>query len=71
MVTHNIEEAVLMADRIVVMNKEPGRVIADLKIDLPHPRHYTIKTAPEFSAYKARLTEEIRAESIKTVAMGV
>ena len=43
----------------------------DVRIDLPHPRHYTIKTTPEFSAYKARLTEEIRAESIKTVAMGV
>ena len=32
MVTHNIEEAVLMADRIIVMNKEPGRVVADLKV---------------------------------------
>lgn len=38
MVTHNIEEAVFMADRIVVMDKEPGRVVADLPIDMPHPR---------------------------------
>jgi NitT/TauT family transport system ATP-binding protein len=38
MVSHNIEEAVFMADRIVVMDKEPGRVVAELKIDLPHPR---------------------------------
>lgn len=38
MVTHNIEEAVLMADRIVVMDKEPGRVVADLSVDLPYPR---------------------------------
>jgi NitT/TauT family transport system ATP-binding protein len=38
MVTHNIEEAVFMADRIVVMDKDPGRVILDLKVDLPHPR---------------------------------
>lgn len=38
MVTHNIEEAVFMADRIVVMEKGPGRIVADLKIDLPHPR---------------------------------
>jgi NitT/TauT family transport system ATP-binding protein len=38
MVSHNIEEAVFMADRIVVMDKEPGRIIAELKIDLPHPR---------------------------------
>lgn len=38
MVTHNIEEAVFMADRIVAMDKEPGRIIAELKIPLPHPR---------------------------------
>jgi NitT/TauT family transport system ATP-binding protein len=47
MVSHNIEEAVLMADRIVVMDKEPGRIIAELKIDLPHPRQ---RKSPEFQA---------------------
>lgn len=38
MATHNIEEAVFMSDRIVVMEKDPGRVIMNLKVDLPHPR---------------------------------
>ncbi|NPV75132.1 MAG: ATP-binding cassette domain-containing protein [Anaerolineae bacterium] len=38
MVSHNIEEAVFLADRIIVMDKEPGRIIAEHKIDLPHPR---------------------------------
>lgn len=38
MVTHNIEEALFMADRVIVMDKQPGRVIADRTIDLPHPR---------------------------------
>ncbi len=38
MATHNIEEAVFMADRIVVMDKDPGRVIMNLKVDLPQPR---------------------------------
>jgi len=38
MVTHNIDEAVLLADRIVIMAKEPGRVVAELQVQLPHPR---------------------------------
>jgi NitT/TauT family transport system ATP-binding protein len=38
MVTHNIEEAIFMADRIVVMDKDPGRVVTELKVALSHPR---------------------------------
>ena len=38
MVTHNIEEAISMADRIIVMDKAPGRVVAELKVPLEHPR---------------------------------
>jgi NitT/TauT family transport system ATP-binding protein len=40
MVTHNIEEAVFMADRIVVMEKDPGHVVAELNVTLHHPRHH-------------------------------
>ncbi len=47
MVTHNIEEAIALADRIVVMGKDPGHVVADLTVDLPHPRH---RKSPEFIA---------------------
>lgn len=47
MVTHNIEEAVFMADRIVVMEKDPGRVVADVIVDLPHPRQHK---SPKFAA---------------------
>jgi NitT/TauT family transport system ATP-binding protein len=38
MVTHNIEEAVLMADRIIMMDKDPGRIVAEMAIGLHHPR---------------------------------
>jgi len=63
-VTHDIEEAIFLASRVLVMTARPGRIKADVIIDLPHPRHYTIKTSSVFSALKARLTEEIRAEAI-------
>jgi NitT/TauT family transport system ATP-binding protein/sulfonate transport system ATP-binding protein len=69
-VTHDIDEAIFMANRVAVMTARPGRVKSDVRIDLPHPRHYTVKTTPEFSAYKARLTEEIRVESIRAAEMG-
>ncbi|UCV01168.1 ABC transporter ATP-binding protein [Acidovorax radicis] len=63
-VTHDIDEAIFMANRVAVFSARPGRIKAELAVDLPHPRHYTIKTSPEFMDLKARLTEEIRAESM-------
>ena len=68
-VTHDIDEAIFMANRVAVMSVRPGRIKAEARIDLPHPRHYTMKTSPEFSRYKALLTEEIRAEAMKAVQM--
>jgi NitT/TauT family transport system ATP-binding protein/sulfonate transport system ATP-binding protein len=65
-VTHDIEEAIFMASRVIVMSARPGRIKSDVAVDLPHPRLYTIKTSQEFSALKARLTEEIRVEAMRT-----
>ncbi|WP_150287032.1 ABC transporter ATP-binding protein [Rhabdaerophilum calidifontis] len=67
-VTHDIEEAIFVGSRCLVMSARPGRVKADIPIPLPHPRHYTMKTSPDFSALKARLTEEIRAEAVLAAA---
>ena len=54
MVTHNIEEAVLMADRILVLSSNPGRIASEIPVDLPHPRD---RLEPEFRA----LVEQIYA----------
>jgi NitT/TauT family transport system ATP-binding protein len=64
-VTHDIEEAIFLASRVLVMTARPGRIKLDLPIELAHPRHYTVKTSAEFSALKALLTEEIRSEAIR------
>jgi len=68
-VTHDIDEAIFMANRVAVMSARPGRIKSDLRIELPHPRHYTMKTSREFSDYKAALTEEIREEAMKAAEM--
>jgi NitT/TauT family transport system ATP-binding protein/sulfonate transport system ATP-binding protein len=64
-VTHDIEEAIFMANRVVVMTARPGRIKAEVTVPLAHPRHYTVKTSPEFSRLKAQLTEQIRVEALK------
>ena len=61
-VTHDIDEAIFMGSRVVVMSARPGRIKCDLTVPIEHPRHYSVKTTPVFSELKARLTEEIRVE---------
>ena len=63
-VTHDIDEAIFMASRVVVFTARPGRIKSEIAVPFEHPRHYTLKTTPEFMAIKARLTEEIRAEAM-------
>jgi len=63
-VTHDIDESIFMANRVAVFSARPGRIKTEIKVDLPHPRHYTVKTSPKFMELKAVLTEEIRAEAI-------
>ncbi|HVF62816.1 MAG TPA: ABC transporter ATP-binding protein [Casimicrobiaceae bacterium] len=67
-VTHDIDEAVFMASRVVVMSARPGRIKLDRTIALPHPRHYSVKTTPAFAHLKAELTEQVRAEVLATQA---
>ena len=67
-VTHDIDEAVFMASRVVVMSARPGRIKLDRRVDLPYPRHYSVKTTPDFVALKAELTEAVRAEVLAAQA---
>ena len=68
-VTHDVDEAIFMANRCVVFSARPGHIKNELAIDLAYPRHYTVKTTPRFSELKAVVTEDIRAESLKAAQM--
>jgi ABC-type nitrate/sulfonate/bicarbonate transport system ATPase subunit len=61
-VTHDIDEAVFMGSRVVVMSARPGRIKVDRPVPLAHPRHYSVKTTPDFAALKAELMEQVRVE---------
>jgi ABC-type nitrate/sulfonate/bicarbonate transport system ATPase subunit len=54
-VTHSVDEAVFLSDRVIMLGTQPGRVIADLAIDLPRPRwadDEALKRSPAFIAYR-------------------
>ncbi|MBU8879718.1 ABC transporter ATP-binding protein [Bacillus sp. FJAT-29790] len=66
-ITHDVEESIFLANRVIVMTSRPGRIKADIPIELEHPRAYNIKVEPRFLAYKEQLTELIREESLKAM----
>ncbi|AWB90731.1 ABC transporter ATP-binding protein [Salinibacterium hongtaonis] len=56
-VTHDIDEAIYLSDRVFVMSARPGRIVAEIPITLPRPRHSSIVTSAEFVALKAEARE--------------
>jgi NitT/TauT family transport system ATP-binding protein len=58
-VTHAITEAILLSDRVVVMSARPGRVAAEVRIDLPRPRGGDVRQSDRFRAYEAELRSHI------------
>ena len=67
-VTHDIDEAIFMGSRVMVMSARPGRIKFERDVTFAHPRHYSIKTSPAFVAMKAGLTEQVRAEVLASAS---
>jgi NitT/TauT family transport system ATP-binding protein len=59
-VTHDMEEAVFLSDRVIVMSARPGRVLEDVHVDLPHPRTDAVRRTAEFGVLKDRVWEMLR-----------
>ena len=64
-ITHDVEEAVLLSTRCVIMSARPGRVKQIIPIDLPYPRNQATKLLPEFNEYKNRIWSDVYQEYLE------
>ena len=68
-VTHQIDEAVFLSDRVLVFARRPGRLQESVTVDLPRPRGLELKRRPEFVAYVDRIwkliEDDVRASVIE------
>ncbi len=63
-VTHSMEEAVFLSDRVLVMSPRPGRIDLDLKIALPRPRRLAMRASPEFLAHVAQIRKAFESRGV-------
>jgi NitT/TauT family transport system ATP-binding protein len=61
-ITHDINEAIFLGDRVAVMTARPGQIIKTVDVDLPRPRTTELKKSPEVLAYHNDLWEALRAQ---------
>lgn len=59
-ITHSIEEAIGLSDRVLVMSPTPGRIVDEIKIDLPRPRPAHLGEYPDFNEYAERINQAFR-----------
>ncbi len=63
-ITHDIDEAIYLSDRVYIMSARPGRILSDLTIDLVRPRDADLRVDPSYIAIKAQILNVIREQSI-------
>lgn len=68
-VTHDVDEAIFLADRVIVLGSRPGLVKRELSIDLDRPRSFDIVTDNKFSDYKREILTDIREETLKVMEL--
>jgi NitT/TauT family transport system ATP-binding protein len=61
-ITHSIDEAVLLSDRVLVFSQRPGKVLSDLQIDLPRPRNAGSRQLPRFAELRAEIWKTLSGE---------
>jgi ABC-type nitrate/sulfonate/bicarbonate transport system ATPase subunit len=71
LVTHDVEEAIFLSDRVHVMSARPGHIATTLEIPFSRPRALTLATQPDFSALKEQLLAPLREQARERLALGV
>ncbi len=69
-ITHDLEEAIFLADRVAVMTTRPGRIKKIVEVNIPRPRNYRVLTTDRFLELKADLGKAIHEEAIKAFEAG-
>ena len=67
-ITHQIDEAVYLADRVIVFSQRPATIKADIRIDIHRPRSLDVKRTPEFIAYVGQIWKLIETDVLESVA---
>jgi NitT/TauT family transport system ATP-binding protein len=68
-VTHDVEEAIFLSDRVFVRTARPGKIKAEIDIPLPRPRSYELKSTESFLNLKQQALTLIREEAIKATSV--
>jgi NitT/TauT family transport system ATP-binding protein len=69
-ITHDLEEAIFLADKVLVMTTRPGLIKKSLDVDIPRPRRFTLLSSEEFIRLKAELVEAVHEEAVKAFEAG-
>ena len=69
-ITHEIDEAIFLADRLVIMTFQPGKIKAEIEVDLPRPRSFKMMATPEFMKIRAQALDLLYEEASKALAAG-
>jgi NitT/TauT family transport system ATP-binding protein len=67
-ITHQIDEAIYLADRVLVFSHRPGRIAADIRIPFPRPRELSLKRSPEFLKYVDEVWKLIEEEVVSAMS---
>jgi len=69
-ITHDLEEAVFLADRVYVMSTRPGTFKAVIDVDIPRPRDFRVQATERFAEIKEQITSEVEEETLKAFEAG-